>query len=248
MSDRLVEIWPGIMAHASGGLWLTSSKTLVLADLHLGYGWAQRRRGELGPLVDEKTRLKIGIVLDELLPDTLLLSGDIVHAPSPCRPELKFIEQVLAEIRGKTEIIGIRGNHDRQFARDFGGLGIPLLEEWTEGELTVTHGDRLPERLTGRLAIGHLHPAIGLEDASGVKQRIPAFLVAGQVVVVPAFSPFAAGLDVWRSMPVEIARLSKGVPPEVIAATGTRVVKMGPLHRLVSPAQGSRPRDYRASK
>ena len=112
----------------------------------------------------------------------------------------------------------------------------------------MTHGDRLPDRLIGRLAIGHLHPAIGLEDAAGVKQRIPAFLVAGQVVVLPAFSPFAAGFDVWRSMPVEIARLSQGSPPEVIAATGTRVVKMGPLHRLASPARGSRPRDYRGSK
>lgn len=248
MSSRLVEIWPEIMAHASGGLLLTCSRTLVLADVHLGYSWAQRRRGELGPLADENTRHKIMQVLDELLPDKLLLSGDIVHAPSPSKPEVEFIEQVLTEIRGKTELIGIRGNHDRQFSKDFGGLGIPLVEEWTEGELTVTHGDRLPDRLIGRLAIGHLHPAIGLEDAAGVKQRIPAFLVAGQVVVLPAFSPFAAGFDVWRSIPEEIARLSQGSPPEVIAATGTRVVKMGPLHRLASPARGSRPRDYRGSK
>ena len=247
---RLLEIWPDVMAHASGGLLLAGSRTLVLADLHLGYGWAQRRRGELGPLADEEIRLKILRALDELSPHKLLLAGDVVHAPNPGKAESAFIGKVLDEMRGRTELIGIKGNHDRQFARDFESLGISLLDEWHEGSITVAHGDRLPQRLSEgeRLVVGHLHPAIGLEDAVGVRQRVPAFLVVGPVVVLPAFSPFAAGLDVWRTMPQEIALLSRGESPEAIAATGSRVVKLGPLDRLVSPARGSRPRDYRASK
>ena len=247
---RLVEIWPGVRAHASGGLWLEDSRTLVLADLHLGYGWAQRRRGELGPLADEETRLKMLRALDELAPRRLLLAGDIVHAPNPGPAEASFIGMVLREMRERAELIGIRGNHDRQFAQDFERLGISLLDEWREGSITVAHGDRLPKKLAAgeRMVVGHLHPAIGLEDAAGVKQRVPAFLVAGPVVVLPAFSPFAAGLDVWRTMPEEIAQLSRGASPEAIAATGARVVKLGPLDRLVSPAQGSRPSNYRASK
>ena len=245
---KLVEIWPGVMAHASGGLWMESSRTLALADLHLGYGWAQRRRGELGPLTDGEARLNLLRVLDELQPLKLLLVGDIVHASRPGKAEARHIEKVLEELADRTELIGIRGNHDRGFDRDFEGLGLHLVETWREDELVIAHGDRLPDELAGRLAIGHLHPAIGLEDAAGVKQRVPAFLVAGPVVVLPAFSPFAAGLDVWRSMPEEIERLSRGEAPEVIAATGARVVKLGPLRRLESPARGSRPRDYRASK
>ena len=247
---RLCEIWPGVMAHASGGLWLEDSRTLVLADLHLGYGWAQRRRGELGPLADEETRLKLIRVLDELSPRKLLLAGDIVHAAKPGKEESMFIERALREISGRAGLICVKGNHDRQFARDFEALRIPLIDEWREGTLTVVHGDRLPLQLAEgeRLVVGHLHPAIGLEDAAGVKQRVPAFLVAGPVVVLPAFSPFASGLDLWRRIPDEIAVLSGGVAPEAIAATGTRVVRLGPLDRLVSPARGSRPRDYRASK
>ena len=247
--SRFLEIWPGVLAHASGALWLEHSKSLVVADLHLGYGWAQRRRGELGPLVDSETQLKISRVLDEVNASTILLAGDIVHAAKPGEEEASFVREVLTGLQRRAQVIGIRGNHDRRFAEDFGDLQIGLVEQWREGDLLVTHGDRLPSSLpVGRLAIGHLHPAIGLEDAAGVKQRLPAFLLAGPVVVLPAFSPFAAGIDVWRSMPVEIEALGGGAPPEVIVATGNRVVKLGRLSRLVSPARGSRPRDYRGSK
>ena len=103
--SRLVEIWPGVMAHASGGLWLESSRTLALADLHLGYGWAQRRRGELGPLADAETRTKLLRVLDELLPAKVLLVGDIVHAPKPGKEEFAFVESVLSAVTQRTELV-----------------------------------------------------------------------------------------------------------------------------------------------
>lgn len=248
---RLTQIWPGILAHASGGLWLEDSATLAVADLHLGYGWAQRRRGQLGPLADRETYAKLIHLMDELSPRKMLLMGDIVHAPNPGIEEALFIESTLREITRRAELICIRGNHDRRFHEDFAGLEIPLLETWAEGCLTVVHGDRLPKSLDANthLAIGHLHPAVGLEDAAGVKQKLPAFLIAGRIVVLPAFSPFATGMDLWREFPVELAALAQDAIPEAIAATGARVVKLGPLNRRpASPAVGTRPRDYRASK
>jgi len=247
---KLAPIWPGVLAHASGGLWLEESETLVLADLHLGYGWAQRRRGQLGPLVDHETRAKMIHALDEIKPRKLLLLGDIVHAPEPGPDESAWITSTLREMLDRAELVCVEGNHDRQFEADFEGLGIPLVAEWRVGSLRAIHGDRMPNQLPigQRLIIGHLHPAIGLEDAAGVRHRVPAFLIAGPVVVLPAFSPFATGLDVWRDMPGEVAELSGGAAPEVIAATGSRAVALGPLARLVSPALGTRPANYRAGR
>ena len=49
---------PGLAAHPSGALWIPESRTLLVADLHLGYGWAQRRRGELGPLADFRAAIR----------------------------------------------------------------------------------------------------------------------------------------------------------------------------------------------
>ena len=246
--SRTVVVWPGVEAHASGALWLPGPRVLAAADLHLGYQWAQRRKGELGPLGSGDLPARLIQVLDELKPCKLLLVGDIVHAPRPCEAEALAIAEGLKALAAKCELVAIRGNHDRQFARDFRELGISLVEEWRQDELVVAHGDRLPREVAGRLAIGHLHPAIGLIDAAGVRQRIPAFLVSGPVVVLPAMSPFAAGLDVWRSMPEQIRRLTPECVPEVIVATGTRAVHLGPLSRLLSPARGSRPADYRPSK
>jgi metallophosphoesterase superfamily enzyme len=157
---------------------------------------------------------------------------------------------VLRGIAARAQLICVKGNHDRQFHRDFSGLGLALVDEWKADGLKAVHGDRLPKTTAPGelLIIGHLHPAVGLEDAAGVRQRVPAFLIAGPVVVLPAFSPFAAGLDVWRRLPEEIAALSGDAPPEVVAATGARAVALGPLARLTSPASGTRPRNYRASK
>jgi hypothetical protein len=248
---RLAQIWPGILAHASGGLWLEESSTLAVADLHLGYGWAQRRRGQLGPLVDQETCAKITHLMDELSPRKLLLVGDIVHAAKPGIEEAQFVESTLRELSNRAELVCIRGNHDRHFSADFKDLAIPLLETWDEGCLSLVHGDRLPASLDAsvHLAIGHLHPAVGIQDAAGVKQKLPAFLVAGRVVVLPAFSPFATGMDVWKEFPLELASLTENAVPEAIAATGARVVKLGPLNRrAASPAMGTWPRDYRASK
>ena len=248
-SSKLVAVWPGIFAHASGGLWLADRSVLVLADLHLGYGFAQRRRGQLGPLADDQTRLKLFDVIDEVRPFKLLLLGDIVHAARPGGEEAAWIGALIREVAERAELICVRGNHDRQFAIEF---QIPLVDDWKDGDVTAAHGDRLPMALSEgeRLVVGHLHPAIGLEDAAGVRQKVPAFLLAGPVVVLPAFSPFAAGLDVWRHAPPEILRFSGGEEPTVIAATGFRAIGLGPLARLRSPARGSRPSDYyyRASK
>jgi metallophosphoesterase superfamily enzyme len=40
----------------AGALWLDEGRTLLAADLHLGYGWAQRRRGESRPTIEEETK------------------------------------------------------------------------------------------------------------------------------------------------------------------------------------------------
>src|SRR5947208_13270131 len=113
IAGTLVPVLPGLQAHASGALWLPDSQTVVIADLHLGYSWAQRRRGELGPLADERTREKLMAVRDQIQPRRFVFVGDIVHAPRPCAQERAWIEDVLAEIASSAEIVAVRGNHDR---------------------------------------------------------------------------------------------------------------------------------------
>ncbi len=243
---RLFELSPGMLAHASGAMWLPADSTLVVADLHLGYGLAQRRRGQLGPLADQQTAEKLNSALDELRPAKLVFLGDTVHAPKPGVSERDWIAARFAEWTSRAELLVVRGNHDRAIDIDF-AAEIAVCEEWrTEGILAV-HGDRdWPEPALGEtLVIGHLHPAVGVEDAAGVRQRIPVFLSCpGRLLILPAFSPFAAGLDVWRRMPEPLVQYD----PQAIAATGKRVTPIGPLSKLASPASGSRASDFQRQR
>jgi uncharacterized protein len=230
---RQVEIEPGRFAHASGALWLADSRTALLADVHLGYGWAQRRRGQLGPVADANTRDKLFRLIDELNPANIVFLGDIVHAPRPAVQERLLIENTIRDAATRAELILVLGNHDRGFLRDFPDLPIHVAHSWEVDSLIAVHGDK-PGSLASdqQLVLGHLHPAIGVRDAAGASQRIPAFLVHSRAYVLPAFSPFATGFNVKVALPWELRKLFGKEDVDVVAATGRRVVCLGPLERL----------------
>jgi metallophosphoesterase superfamily enzyme len=108
---------------------------------------------------------------------------------------------------------------------------------WRSRGIVAVHGDQAwPEPAAGELLVlGHIHPALGIVDPAGVRQRVPVFLHApGQLVVLPAFSPFAAGLDVARRFPSELRPLAGLL--QAVAATGRRAVSLGGLARLLEDA------------
>jgi hypothetical protein len=142
VSGVLLPVLPGLQAHASGAVWLPESRTVIIADLHLGYSWAQRRRGELGPLADTRTREKLLGCRDELRPERFVFLGDIVHAPRSCEPEREWIIETLRQLSRGAELIAVRGNHDRQFAAEFADLKLIHVEAWSHQLLTAIHGDR----------------------------------------------------------------------------------------------------------
>ena len=256
--DRLLEIAPGLLAHSSGALWLPETQTAIIADLHLGYSWAQRRRGELGPLADHRTCEKLLALRDELQPRRLVFLGDIVHAPRSCTPERESIEEVLGLLGQSAQLVAVRGNHDRRFATEFGHLQFETVDAWAHGRFTMVHGDRWnfawPEHHT--LVIGHVHPSLAVRDASGAGHRVPIFLVSEQCIILPAFSPFARGYDVAGGLPSEVSDRFGGCAAKAYAATGQRVVSLGTLtsaietmsiHDTSSAAQFRRRQQRRAA-
>ena len=253
MSGDSISVLPGLCAHESGTLWLPDTQTAIIADVHLGYSWAQRRRGELGPLADSRTREKLFALAEELRPKQIVFLGDLVHAPRPCSPEREWIEETLTMLSRNSELIAVRGNHDRAFAREFGHLPIRCVESWSNEKLTAVHGDRYdfawPENHT--LIIGHLHPCLGIKDASGAGRKLPLFLVTSACVILPAFSPFSRGYDVSCGLPKELLTFCGAHEIETYAATGKRVVPLGPLHQAIErmfQADVSAPERFRRTK
>ena len=219
----MLEIGPGRWAHPSGALWLPALRTAIIADAHFGYGWAQRRRGELGPLRDEVGPQRILAVIDELRPERVVLLGDIVHAPKPAPDERELVAAILRNLAERAELVLVRGNHDRSFSEDF---ELPLVDRWESQGLLAVHGDILPAGARDHLVAGHWHPAWKLRDASGVSHRFPVFVSGDKLTVLPAFSPFAAGLDLAKGIPDEWKEIGGG-RMRIYAATGRTVVLVG---------------------
>lgn len=223
---RLLELSPGLIAHASGALWLPEWRVALVADVHLGYGWALRRRGHLGPVGDGGVRERLTQLVAELEPAQLIFLGDLVHAPRPGPQERQAIEEILSELSTRTSLLAVLGNHDRAFDRDFPWLGIPTTDHWETETLLAVHGDRRAEAGNRVLIVGHHHPALCLSDAAGARQKVPVFVATDKAVVLPAFSPFAAGVDIGRGVSAELRQVVGHGAPQLIAATGNRVVRI----------------------
>jgi len=84
--DRL-ELAPGVWVDARHAAWLAPERTLIVADVHLGYAWTQRQRGALLPLAEvEETASRLLALQAEYRPATLVLLGDLVHGPPLAEP------------------------------------------------------------------------------------------------------------------------------------------------------------------
>ena len=222
--SRLVELTRGRYAHASGALWLPELRTVLIADTHLGYAWAQRRRGELGPVVEGSVGRKLEALVDELEPAELVVIGDLVHAPRPHDDERMQIERIVRRLAARTLVMLVPGNHDRGFVRDFPGLPLEIIDCWCGAGLMAVHG-HLKTAPESHLVIGHIHPAICIRDDAGASQKIPVFLAGPGATVLPAFSPFAAGASLGQALTKDLRKLL-GEPLRILAASGTRVVAL----------------------
>ncbi|MBY0503780.1 MAG: metallophosphoesterase [Bryobacteraceae bacterium] len=221
--SSLLEIGPGRWAHASGALWLPDPRTLLIADAHLGYGWAQRRRGELGPVADKDIAARLTHLLDELQPRELVFLGDVVHAPYPSAEERRLIVDVFTRMAARANLVLVRGNHDRGLTRDF---GYPLVTEWRAPGLLAAHGDRLPPVNDEHLVLGHFHPVLTPRDAAGARRRLPVFTWTEHTTILPAFSPFAAGADLHKHFTAELAIALGSGQVCIAACTGQRVARL----------------------
>jgi uncharacterized protein len=162
--------------------------TAVVADLHLGYEDARRRNGEAVPALPLGQRLApLREVFARHNIQNLLIAGDLVE--QTCTRALA--EELLAWVaaNGVRLTALVPGNHDRG-VESTGLLPVcragVLLDDWR-----VVHGDGdLPP---GRSVCGHFHPWLRRGRISA-----PCYLVGERLLVLPAFSLDAAGVNVLR--------------------------------------------------
>lgn len=190
--------------------------TAVVSDLHLGYTQARGRRGEALPdfgLAEtvaalESLQARYGV-------RRLVFAGDLLE-DGRCIEALAEFLAWLTEAGIELAAI-IPGNHDAAVPTIPGELaffpkGIEL-QGWR-----VVHGDAIPPR--GKVIHGHFHPCLRW----GGKIAAPCYLVGRNQIVLPAFSPHAAGVNILRD--------SRWCSFRCGVIAGDRVLDFGRVDRL----------------
>ncbi len=201
-----------------GGTLHVEHRVAVIADVHLGYEWARASGGDCLP--EHSLRETLG-KLDALLGrgnvDRLIVAGDLVESPRRCRRTEADLHQLYQWLdRRGVELVPILGNHDPQ-----GTKQVPLSLQ--VGAWTIHHGHR--EIKATKTISGHHHPVLRSSNLTA-----PCFLVGVDQIVLPAFTPNAAGLPVG----------SPGMPDDwlqadlrCVAGLGGEILDFGPLRKLI---------------
>lgn len=201
--DRL-EIGSGLWVDARRALWIAGEHTLVVADVHLGYAWSQRRRGALLPLAEvEEAGSRLQALVREYRPEILVFLGDLVHGPRLAAPVRAALCDLLARLAPACRLVLTVGNHDTFVPALVAEAGLPLqcVCEWRAGPHLLLHGDQPGTVLGGRgfVVMGHEHPVLVLGDDVATHARCPCFLEGTRRLMLPAFSRWAAGVVAGRS-------------------------------------------------
>jgi uncharacterized protein len=205
------EILPGLWLDARRALFIAPLSTLVVADLHWGYAASHRAAGNLLPVWgDAEMARQLHALLADYQPRELLWLGDSLHTVAGRAPAEAFLN----DLRRDQSLIAVtllRGNHDHRWDR------ATAADAHRPG-FYFHHGDRPSESRTPGVVeiIGHHHPAVSLADGAGTRLKLPALVASPQRLILPAFSPWAAG-TVWNERLLPEEKLWAVAPSRVFA-------------------------------
>ncbi|MCL2359106.1 MAG: metallophosphoesterase [Nitrososphaerota archaeon] len=151
------------------------SRTLLIADPHIGWEMELQKRGIYVPSQTSKILTKLTGLLIQYKPDALVILGDIKYTVVSSEwGELQDIPDFFKKLQAQVESISVvRGNHDANLK--------PLLPKNVAflpatgavfGDVGVFHGHTWPSpTLLGckTLVMGHLHPMVVFRDPTGYK-------------------------------------------------------------------------------
>ena len=151
------------------------TKTLVVADPHLGWEMALRDKGIHVPSQSSKLLKKLVAVLSKYKPDTLLILGDVKYTVVAAKPgEWHDIPEFFTELKNHVKNIAIvRGNHDANL-EPLLPESIPLLPATGTivDDVGLFHGHKWPSPTLLKcktIIMGHLHPVVVFRDPAGFK-------------------------------------------------------------------------------
>lgn len=150
-------------------------KTLVIADLHIGWEMALSQKGIHIPTQTPRLLSKLINLTSSCKPEKLLILGDVKHTVATAEiGEWHDVPDFFNELKKQIkEICVIRGNHDGNLEallpeniKILSATGIAL------DEVGFFHGHRWPSPTLLKcktLIMGHVHPIVAFRDPAGFR-------------------------------------------------------------------------------
>jgi uncharacterized protein len=217
MDKSRLEIQPGVWLDHRRAVFLEREQILAVADLHLGYAWAHRYNGQLLPVHAPDDLLpRLTELCRFYKPKHLAVLGDIVHEAAPVAEISDELVKMFSALGNLCGLKLILGNHDKELRKLARGISaLEFLKRFEAESFLLVHGNepiKIPEHKV--VLMGHEHPAISLGD--GIKSaKFPCFMIAHQVLLLPAFSQWSAGSNIraynFMSPLARNARFTKAV-------------------------------------
>jgi DNA ligase-associated metallophosphoesterase len=224
------EIQPGVWLDHRRIVYLEKHRAICVADLHLGYAWAHRYTGQMMPLIDDGDLAeRLETLCQEYAPKRVVLLGDIIHQAVPVDQLQAELSHFLSRVGSCARLELVAGNHDRALS-GIVPAKVQLHSALRLGQHVLVHGhDHASTLSSSHVLMGHEHPAVSLSD--GIKgMKYPCFLAARSLLVLPAFSKWAAGADIRRgSFMSPIAKQTRFTT--AVAILGNRLLAL-PLAQL----------------
>jgi len=152
-----------------------TQRTLVIADLHIGWEIALAQKGIHVPSQTPKMLNKLLQIIDLCKPSSLLFLGDVKHTIAKVElEEWRDVPEFFEALTNKVnDIRVILGNHDGNLepllpekVKIFPSTGLAL------GDVGFFHGNAWPApELLGchSLVMGHVHPTVAFRDPLGFR-------------------------------------------------------------------------------
>ena len=184
------------------------SKTLIIADLHIGYEEALNKQGILVPRFQQKELTqRLLKILIKTNPSTIIINGDFKHefgtiSETEWRHALRIFD-LLA--KHSQQIILVKGNHDTILGPIAKKRNLEIVDHFILNNIYITHGHKIPTnqefKKAKTLIIAHEHPAIGIREDIRV-ETFKCFLVgkwkSKNLIVMPSFNLVTEGTDILQ--------------------------------------------------
>lgn len=189
-------------------LYLEKYKTLIIADIHIGFEESLNKRGFFIPRFQYKETIeRLEKILKGLKLDNIIITGDLKTefgeiSHTEWRDILNLLDFLSKHCK---KIILVRGNHDILLGPIAKKKNIEIIPGFILDDIIILHGDKIPETIEfGKskiVIIGHEHPAIGI--SSEVRTESYKCFLAGKfknkkLIVLPSFNLVVEGTNILR--------------------------------------------------